>query len=255
MENAVLKQLLTRRSVREFTGESVREEDLELILKAAQQAPSSVNAQQVSLVITRNKETIQKIAEITGGQPQVAGADVFITFIIDFNRTAEACRLAGETQAIEQSAEGLMVGALDAGIMVASLQAAAESLGYGTTTIGGIRKNPQAMIDLLNLPKKTFPVVGTIIGVPNPEKFPQIKPRVPLKSFAMRERYDSERVLEGVLIYDKALRLWWDEQGMASMPAYVNSTAGFYKQIYYPYIWIAFENQGFCWVDEQKNHA
>ncbi|GAM56434.1 hypothetical protein JCM19231_2580 [Vibrio ishigakensis] len=113
--------------MRNFTGESVKEQDLQLILKAAQQAPTSINAQQVSLVITRNKENIQKIAEIAGGQPQVASADVFITIVIDYHRTAVATELAGKEQVIHRSAEGIVVGAGDAGIMLNALQTAANS--------------------------------------------------------------------------------------------------------------------------------
>jgi FMN reductase [NAD(P)H] len=44
--NTVILQLLNRTSVRSFSGEKVNDLDLELILKAGQQAPSSINAQQ-----------------------------------------------------------------------------------------------------------------------------------------------------------------------------------------------------------------
>lgn len=103
MTNATLELLEQRRSVRNFTGESIPDADLQAILKAAQQAPTSVNGQQTSLVVVRDKATIQKIAEIAGGQPQVASADVFIAVVVDFQRPAEAARLAGETQVIERS--------------------------------------------------------------------------------------------------------------------------------------------------------
>ena len=51
--NKVIEQLQNRRSVRNFTGEKVKDEDLELILRTAQRAPSSVNGQQISLIVTR----------------------------------------------------------------------------------------------------------------------------------------------------------------------------------------------------------
>lgn len=54
--NKVIEQLQNRRSVRNFTGEKVKDEDLELILRTAQRAPSSVNGQQISLIVTRDKE-------------------------------------------------------------------------------------------------------------------------------------------------------------------------------------------------------
>ena len=49
--NEVIKQLQNRRSVREFTGETIKEEDLKTILATAQRAANSVNGQQTSLII------------------------------------------------------------------------------------------------------------------------------------------------------------------------------------------------------------
>ena len=79
MINCIYKQIIggnyessyrtnkNRRSVRGFSGESVKDEDLKEILVAAQQAPSSVNGEQISLVVIRDKDKIAKIAEIAGG--------------------------------------------------------------------------------------------------------------------------------------------------------------------------------------------
>ena len=44
--NEVIKQLQNRRSVREFTGEKVKDDDLKLILETAQRCPNSVHGQQ-----------------------------------------------------------------------------------------------------------------------------------------------------------------------------------------------------------------
>ena len=65
--NETVKQLQNRRSVREFTGEEVKEEDLQTILYTAQRAANSVNGQQTSLIVIRDKEKLAKIAEICGG--------------------------------------------------------------------------------------------------------------------------------------------------------------------------------------------
>lgn len=248
--NTVIKQLLSRKSVRNFTGERVNGEDLELIFRAAQQAPTSIGGQQVSLVYTRDKEKINKIAEIAGGQPQVATADVFITIVIDFNRTNEACILRSKQQVIHASAEGLLAGAGDAGIMLNALQTAANALGYGSTAIGGIRNNPQAMIELLDLPKKTFPILGITLGVADLGKTIKVRPRVPLHSFAMEDIYDKKAVRKGVEAYDKTIRTWWDEQGLTNMPNYSDQTAIFYQRIYFSTVAKTLEEQGFAFKDK-----
>ncbi|MDG3085506.1 nitroreductase family protein [Vibrio hannami] len=249
--NPTLEQMLNRRSVRNFTGEAVKDEDLELILKAAQQAPTSINGQQVSLVVTRDKETIKKIAEIAGGQPQVATADVFVTVVIDYHRAETAMKEIDQEMVISRSAEGIVVGAVDAGIAVNALQTAAASFGYGTTVIGGIRNNPEAMIELLGLPKNTFPALGSTIGVPDKDILSAVKPRVALDSFAMSEKYDAEKVAEGAKQYDADLRQWWDNIGMKEMPSYTAQTAQFYSKIYFPQVAKTLEQQGFVFTDKE----
>ncbi|WP_305857826.1 nitroreductase family protein [Balneatrix alpica] len=250
MTHPVITQLLQRRSVRQFSGAAVAEADLQLILQAAQQAPTSINGQQVSLIVTRDKARIARIAELAGGQPQVAGADVFITLVMDFNRTAIATELAGATQVIEQSAEGLMAGAVDVGIMLNAIQTAANALGYGSTAIGGIRANPAAMIDLLQLPSKTFPLAGLTLGVPDPSQPGVVKPRVPLASFAMNEHYNQQAVRQGVEQYDQQLRQFWDSIGLREMPSYAQSTASYYQRIYFPTVAENLQQQGFAFKDQ-----
>jgi CR(VI) reductase len=66
--NKVIEQLQNRRSVRNFTGEKVKDEDLELILRTAQRAPSSVNGQQISLIVTRDKEKLKKLLKYVVGK-------------------------------------------------------------------------------------------------------------------------------------------------------------------------------------------
>ena len=247
--NNTIEQLLTRTSVRTFTGEGVKDEDLELIFKAAQQAPTSIGAQQISLVYTKDKEKIKQIAQIAGGQPQVATADVFITIVIDFNRTAIACEMAGKEQVIHASAEGLLVGAGDAGIMLNAPQTAANALGYGSTAIGGIRNDPEAMIKLLDLPKKTYPIFGITLGVADTSKGVNIKPRVPLHSFVMKETYNQAMVKQGVESYEETLRVWRDAKGLKDFPGYTQMTSQYYQNIYFPKVAKTLLNQGFDFKD------
>ena len=248
--NQVINQLSSRKSIRQFTGESVSNEDLELIIKTAQRCPTSINGQQISLVYTRDKEKIKQIAQLCGGQEQVATADVFITIVVDFNRTIFAVEQAGEKHLIDQSAEGVLVGAVDAGIMLNAIQIAAESLGYGTTAIGAVRNEPAAMIELLNLPAKTFPIVGTTIGVSTKEaKEAPLKPRIPLDSFAFEDTYNDKKVKEGVLQYEKDMKDYRIKHNMNYLQSYCEQTAHYYKNIYFRKIAENYTKQGFVFKD------
>ena len=251
MENPTLTQLQNRKSIRHFTGEAISEADLETIFKTAQRAPTSINGQQISLVYTRDKAKLENIAELCGGQTHIATADVFVGIIIDFNRTSAIVESVGKNHIIEQSAEGIMVGAVDAGIMLSHLQSAAEALGYGTTAIGAVRKESEAFIKLFNLPQKTFLALGCIIGVPTEKaKNAPLKPRVALDSFVMQECYESEKVRNGALAYEQTLKAFRDKTGSASMPTYAEITSSYYADIYYRKTAKSLVAQGFAFKDE-----
>jgi FMN reductase [NAD(P)H] len=248
--NQVIEQLSSRKSIRQFTGDSVKQEDLELIIKTAQRCPTSVNGQQISLVYTKDKEKIKQISELCGDQQQVATADVFITIVVDFNRTIFAVEKAGEKHVIDQSAEGILVGAVDAGIMLNAIQISAESLGYGTTAIGAVRNAPDTMIKILDLPAKTFPIVGTTIGIPTKNaKDAPLKPRIPIDSFAFEDKYNDKKVKDGVISYEKQMKRFREDNNMNYLLSYCEQTASYYKNIYFRKIAENYKNQGFEFKD------
>ena len=247
--NSIIKQLSERKSIRQFTGESLKDGDLELIIKTAQRCPTSVNGQQISLVYTRDKDKIREIARL-GKQEKIAEADVFIVICVDFNRTIFAVEQTGEEHQIDKSAEGVLVGAVDAGIMLYAIQISAESLGYGTTAIGAVRNEPDAMIKLLGLPPKTFPIVGTTIGVPTIEaKNAPLKPRIPIESFAFEDKYDDKKVKDGVLLYEKQMKKFREDHNMNYLQSYCEQTASYYKNIYFRKIEENYMKQGFIFKD------
>ena len=248
--NQIIKQLSNRKSIRQFTGESVSDDDLDLIIKTAQRCPTSINGQQISLVYTKDKEKIKQIAKLCGGQEQIATADIFITVVVDFNRTIFAVEQTGEKHLIDNSAEGILVGAVDAGIMLNAIQVSAESLGYGTTAIGAIRNEPEAIIKLLGLPSKTFPIVATTIGIPTKEANESpLKPRVPIDSFSFDDKYNDEKVKEGVLLYEKQMKKFRVDHNMDYLQSYCEQTAYFYKNIYFRKVEENYKKQGFSFTD------
>lgn len=250
--NEMIKKLQERRSVREFTGEKVKDEDLKLILETAQKYPNSVHGQQTSLIVIRDKENIRKVAELSGNQEHIKNADVFIMILVDFYRGKYATDSIGATNMSAESADGILVGAVDAGIMLSSIQTAAGALGYGTTAIGAVRSNPEKFIEMFNLPKYVYPIVGTTIGVPAKNELKTPKPRIPLDSFAFDEKYDIEKVKEGVEIFEKEFRNWWDENGMPERPSYKETNSIVYGIIRYNTVKSSMEKQGFKFTDNEE---
>ena len=62
--NDVLQNILTRRSVREFKAEQIKDEELDLILKAGMYAPSGMNKQSWQFTVVQNKEKIELLAKV-----------------------------------------------------------------------------------------------------------------------------------------------------------------------------------------------
>lgn len=58
-----LSFIYARKSVRNFTGESVSREDLDKILKAAMSAPTAVNKQPWSFVVVTDRKTLDKLSD------------------------------------------------------------------------------------------------------------------------------------------------------------------------------------------------
>ena len=65
--DATLKVIQDRRSIREYTPESVSDEDLKRILEAARLAPSGENAQPWRYVVVRDPATRKKLGALAGG--------------------------------------------------------------------------------------------------------------------------------------------------------------------------------------------
>ena len=76
----------------------------------------------------------------------------------------------------------------DAALALQNMVVASESLGLGTVTLGSIQNDAQAMIELLHLPKYTFPLLGLAIGFPDDD--PDEKPRMPQQLVAFTDHYD-----------------------------------------------------------------
>ncbi len=80
---------------------------------------------------------------------------------------------------------------------------AAESLGLGGCYIGAIRNNPAEVIELLDLPRLTFPISGMTLGWPVVE--PKQRPRLPTQTILHWESYDCSDEEEALLEYDRAM--------------------------------------------------
>ncbi len=232
--NETLRIQRSHRSIRSYKTDPVSDEMLARIVAAAHQAPTSMNAQEISLVVVRDAEKRVHIAELAGGQAWIAQAPVFIAIVIDFHKTDLGVRKGGQTQIIHESMEGFGVAAVDAGIVLGTLITAAESLGLGVVPIGGIRRNPQGMIDLLGLPPLTFPLVGLTIGHIKDDV--PLKPRMDINTFRHDERYDASGYAAAIDAYDQTIMEYWNKLGRGDGMTWSDTLASRLHTVYFPLV-------------------
>jgi FMN reductase [NAD(P)H] len=209
--NETIRLLQAHHSSRSYKADPIPEEILEAIIESAHRAPTSTNSQEVSLVVVRNAASRARIAEIAGGQPWIAKAPVFIAVVVDLYKTGLGVKKAGAEQVFQRSLEGLLAAVSDVGIAMATIMTAARASGLGVVPIGGIRRDPQAMIDLLGLPPNTFPVDGVVLGYVAEES--SQKPRMSIKSFRHDEKYHPEALRPAIDAYDQTLQEYWQKIG------------------------------------------
>lgn len=242
--NNIIDTITNHRSIREYLDKDISDEIVDQIVSAAQAMPNSINGQQTSVIVVRDKEKKEKLAELVGNQPYVAKAPVFLVFVMDFYRTYLAGEKTGMNQVIHEDIEGIEAGSVDVGIALGASIIAAESFGLGIVPIGGIRKNPEEVIELLGLPKYTFPMVGLVVGYPANESHK--KPRVPFDSFRHKESYDAKAVEESIDVYDNKMNEYLKDIGRAEQETnWSTFTSRIYQSVYYPKVKPAMDKQGF----------
>lgn len=202
MENPVLELMSEHGSVRKYRPDPVPPEVVRKVVYAAQRASTSSNLQMWTAIAVTDTERRAQLAEICGSQAHIAQAPLFIAWCADLARLDRACELRGYTQVTEY-VENFLVAAVDAAIAAQNAAVAAESLGLGICYIGAIRNRPLDVIELLRMPRLTFPITGMTIGWPAVE--PTRRPRLDTDAVLHWEQYDASREDELLLAYDQAM--------------------------------------------------
>lgn len=202
MQNkSVDSTLLDRRSIRRYERQAIDEDDLEFIRRAIQNTPTSYNGQQFSVIEVNDHDLKLELAEVIG-QKQVKTCNTIFFFLADYNKIRVAAEAKGlEVPDFDATADGLIVGVVDASLAMMSAIVAAESCHLGTCPIGYARTvDPKRISQLLMLPDHTFVVCALAVGVPR--EYPDIKPKQPLDIVVFHNRYGIGHLRDQLLRYD-----------------------------------------------------
>jgi nitroreductase len=150
--------IMTRRSIRRYQDREVEEEKVQILLKAAMQAPSSRNSQPWHFIVVTERKTLDAIPAFHPHAKMLLQAPLGIA-------------VCGDT-GIEESVEYINS---NCSAVTQNLLLAAHDLGLGAVWLGiyprqerieGIRR-------LLALPERIIPISLIAFGYPAEEKEPQ----------------------------------------------------------------------------------
>lgn len=161
-----LHAIMTRRSIRMFTGEPVSEEDAERLLRAAMAAPSAGNQQAWQFVAVRDRDLLEALATTSPYAGPLRGAKLALV-------------VCGDTA--RESHPGYWV--QDCAAAVQNILLAAHALGLGAVWLGyhPREERVKGAQKVLGLPEKVTPLAVLAIGHPGETKPPS-------------DRYDETRV-------------------------------------------------------------
>ncbi len=167
-ENPVLKAIYGRRSIREYTDEVPPRELILEILRAGIWAPSGLNNQPWRFVIVWNRESREKLAELTRYGEIIRRAPVVIAVFLDQKVMYHQIK-------DHQSA----------GACLQNMLLAAHALGLGGVWLGEILKNADRVREVLGLPEGLELAAVVALGYPNDRR--KRSGRKPLESFILKE--------------------------------------------------------------------
>ena len=181
-----MKNLLTRRTIRQYSLRDVSPELLNRLMTEASRTQTMGNLQLYSVVVTRNGRMKERLAPAHFNQPMVISAPVVLTICADFNRTSTWARCRNANPGYDNFLSFLNA-ATDALLYTQTLCNLMDEEGLGYCYLGTTLYQPQQIIDILELPRLTMPVATLTVGWPD-ENPPQTD-RLPLESFVHKETY------------------------------------------------------------------
>ncbi len=196
--------LLKRRSIRRYERIEIPAEDIDFIYEAIRNTPTSYNGQQYSVIDISDQKLKEQLYQLTN-QKQIKTCNRFLVFCADYNKITVAAKAKNIVPpTFEHTADGIIVGIVDASLAMMSAVVAAEACGLGTCCIGYTRTAaPSEIAALLNLPKGVFIVCGLAIGIPR--ETPDIKPKQTAELLIHKNRYRDDDLTRELLEYDATI--------------------------------------------------
>ncbi|MFH0071003.1 oxygen-insensitive NADPH nitroreductase, partial [Peribacillus sp. NPDC056705] len=206
-----LSLLMNHRSIRKYSARPVMDEDLRVIISAAQMASTSSNVQAYSVIAITDAAQKQRLSGLAGNQAYIVECPVFLVWCADLYRLKKGADAhLADKQAYADSTENFIVATVDAALAAQNAAIAAESLGMGIVYIGGVRNHVAEFSEALELPELVYPVFGMCLGYPDQE--PGLRPRLPVEAVLHQGTYNRTGIETEVAKYDQVSSAYLSER-------------------------------------------
>ena len=220
MTNETIASQFAHRTIRAYKDQPLTEEEVTTLMDVARHTATS-SFLQACTILHITDPTVREAIGAASGQPYVGGTkgDLFI-FVADLYRNS---RIRAE-QGVSSEALGsinLFLTALEDALLAAqNVVVAAESMGLGTVYLGSILADPRGVVDALELPELTFPVLGLLVGHPGQ------KPRMPLSVMSAENTYPRvESYTQTLADYDREVTEYYDLRAGARLESFTHLVA------------------------------
>ncbi len=159
MENQAINNIMTRVSVRNFTGEKISDEQIETLLRAGMAAPSAINKQPWAFVVMKDEAILAKLGEA-------------LPYSRCSNKPAIAIIPCGDlSKAIPGEMAGFWINDVSAATENILLAAHAMGLGAVWTGLHPDMNRAKMVQEMLGMPEHIIPLCIVPVGIPaeNPD--------------------------------------------------------------------------------------
>ncbi len=198
-----MTKIQDRRTIRKYKNEDVDDQLLEELIHSSSRAATMGNMQLYSVVLTKDDTVKSALSPYHFNQPMI-NAPVVLTFCADFNRFSKWCE--------ERDAEpgyrnflSFLNSMSDTLLFTQAFCTLAEEAGLGTCYLGTTLYNPLGIINVLHLPKLTFPIATICLGWP--DESPIQPDRLPLSGIVHHDYYIDydEKAIDMVYSFKESL--------------------------------------------------
>lgn len=162
-EKAVIDNIMTRTSVRQYQDKAIEQEKVETLLRAGMAAPTAVNKQPWHFIVVNEKSMLEKIAEVNHNKRMLKTAPLAIIVCGNLEKA-----LTGNAQ---------QYWIQDTSAATENILLAAHGLGLGAVWTGLFpnKDRCEPICKLLGIPEHIIPLNIIIIGYPAESPTPKDK--------------------------------------------------------------------------------